>query len=256
LERRLYRNRKKSLILISRRTAAALGTFYDRTDKFPVVYLGLDQEIFNPASRLRLRDEARREFHLSLNQFALLLIGNDWRNKGLPVLLEAQVQLRELPLQLLVVGQDDPSPYGKLIEQNQFKERVRFLPPRRDVVFYYAAADAYAGPSQEDTFALPPAEAMACGLPVITSIANGTSEIIDNGVDGFLMPDPADAKELAAMIRKIYENPILGKQMGARAAEKMKQFTWERNGREMTEIFLETLEKNNSLAARVLRQET
>lgn len=255
LERHLYRDRKKSLILISRRTGEALRTFYGRAEKFPVVYLGLDREIFNPATRLRLRDKARRALHLSPGQFALLLIGNDWRNKGLLVILEVLFHLQDLLLQLLIVGQDDPTPYRRLIEQNQCKERVLFLPPRRDVEFYYAAADAYVGPSLEDTFALPPAEAMACGVPVITSIKNGTSEIIDNGSDGLLISDPSDAKELAALVRKLYEDPILRERIGAKASEKMKQFTWDRNGREMTQILLQVMEKKNSLTPRALRQE-
>jgi glycosyltransferase involved in cell wall biosynthesis len=255
LERHLYRNPKKSLILISQRTAEALRTFYDRTDKFPVVYVGLDQEIFNPATRLRLREEARRELHLSPGQFALLLIGNDWRNKGLPAILEVLIELRELPLQLFVVGQDDPSPYRRLIDENQCKDRVFFLPPRKDVEFYYAAADAYVGPSLEDTFALPSAEAMACGVPVITSLKNGTSEIIDNGADGLLISDPLDAKELAALVRKLYEDSFLRERISAKAAEKMKQFTWDRNSCEMTRILLQVMEKKNSLAPRALRQE-
>ncbi|HEV2299742.1 MAG TPA: glycosyltransferase family 4 protein [Candidatus Acidoferrales bacterium] len=255
LERHLYRDPKKSLILISRRTGEALQIFYGRAEKLPVVYLGLDQEVFNPETRLRLRDEARRALHLSPGQFALLIIGNDWRNKGLLVILEVLNRLRELPLQLLVVGQDDPSPYSKLIEENGCKEHVLFLPPRKDVEFYYAAADAYVGPSLEDTFALPPAEAMACGVPIITSIKNGTSEIIDNGSDGLLISDPSDAKELAALVRKLYEDPFLRERIGAKASEKMKQFTWDRNGREMTQILLQVMEKKNSLAPRALRQE-
>ena len=68
--------------------------------------------------------------------------------------------------------------------------RVHFLPPRQDVEFYYAAADAYVGPSLEDTFALPPQEAMACGMPVIVSAENGTSEIITDGKDGLILGIP------------------------------------------------------------------
>ena len=57
------------------------------------------------------------------------------------------------------------------------------LPPRKDVEFYYAAADVYAGPSLQDSYAMPPAEAMACGLPVIVSASAGVSEIVTSGKD-------------------------------------------------------------------------
>jgi glycosyltransferase involved in cell wall biosynthesis len=75
------------------------------------------------------------------------------------------------------------------------EDKIRFMPSRGDVEWYYAAADAYVGPSFEDTFAQPPAEAMACGLPVITSATNGTAEIITDGVDGLIVQDPNDAEE-------------------------------------------------------------
>ena len=255
LERKLYSDPRRSLILVSSRTGVPLKTLYGRTERFPVVYLGVDQESFNPAKRLLLRDEARKMLGLSSSQFVLLLIGNDWKNKGLPVLLEAFRCLEAMPFQLLVVGHDNPSHYRGLIEKNQGQERIQFLPPRKDVEFYYAAADAYVGPSREDTFAQPPAEAMACGLPVITSATNGTSEIIENGVDGFVMRDSSDANELASLIRTVYEDPAVRERIGARAAEKMREFTWERNGREMTEILMKVLDEKHSLAAAALRQE-
>lgn len=255
LERRLYRNRKKSLIPVSQRTAVALKTLYGRTDPFPIVYQGIDHEVFNPAMRFRLRDGARRELHIAPDQFVLLLIGNDWRNKGLNALLEALVLLQDLQLQLLVVGQDDPSTYFGYIEDNQCLAQVHFLPLRKDVEFYFAAADSYCGPSLEDAFGQPPAEAMACGLPVITSVTNGTSEIIEDGVDGLLLHNPSDSNELASLIRKLYEDPSLREGLGARAAEKMLQFTWERSGREMTDLLLQALEAKKSRHASALRQE-
>ena len=75
-------------------------------------------------------------------------------------------ELRNLPIDLLIVGREDPTPFRAMAKDRALQDRVHFLPPRKDVEFYYAAADAYTGPSLEDTFALPPAEAMACGLPV------------------------------------------------------------------------------------------
>src|SRR5215472_8554528 len=60
LEKRVYADPKKVLILIARKTAAGLRRFYGRVDRFPVLYIGLDHAIFNPAKRQALRDEARR----------------------------------------------------------------------------------------------------------------------------------------------------------------------------------------------------
>jgi UDP-glucose:(heptosyl)LPS alpha-1,3-glucosyltransferase len=99
--------------------------------------------------------------------------------------------------------------YHATIKRWGLHDRVLFLPPRQDVEFYYAAADAYVGPSPEDAFSLPPLEGIAYGLPVIVSCHSGVSEIITHGVDGFILKDPQDAEELARLIRFLYENSDL-----------------------------------------------
>lgn len=255
LERLLYRNPMTTLVLVSRRIAPSLHAFFTRSDNYSVVHQGIDPDRFNPETRMLLREEARRELRLEPAEFSLLLVANDWGNKGLPTLLEALTRLRDLPIRLLVVGEDDPSPYRKLAAQNRLCDRVNFLPIRRDVEFYYAAADAYTGPSLEDAFGQPAAEAMACGIPIITAGSCGVSEMVSRREDGLILDDPSNPCELASFIRELYMQPILRENIGAKAAEKMRQFTWERSGRDMTEVLLQAIQKKNALAARPLRQE-
>jgi glycosyltransferase involved in cell wall biosynthesis len=256
LERRLYSPPGVPLVLIARHTAAALERFYNRRDNLPVVYVGLDQEIFNPARRAALREDARDELGIEPDRFALLLIGNDARNKGLPVILQALRTLRELPVDLLVVSREDPAPYLMAARDAGLEGRVGFFPQRNDVEFYYAAADAYVGPSLEDTFAQPPAEAMACGMPVIVSANNGASEIITDGADGLILLDPTAADSLAAMIRMLCEHPEFSARLGSKAAETARAYTWERNGRELTAIFENIRRQKASPAAATLPGES
>ena len=243
LEKRIYTDRETSLILITPRTAAPLQEFYGRTGPFPAVYFGLDHGVFNPQLRLELRDSARQKLHLAPEHFALLLIGNGWQNKGLPVILEAMGRLREIPLHLLVVGSDDPSPYQTVLERNSLTGHVHFLPVRNDVEFYYSAADIYVGPSREDVLPLPPAEAMACGIPVIVTAACGISEIISDGDNGIVVRDPSDAGTLAAKIRLLYESATLRASLSERAISTVQQYTWERNAREFAALLMDALEK-------------
>jgi UDP-glucose:(heptosyl)LPS alpha-1,3-glucosyltransferase len=120
--------------------------------------------------------------------------------------------------------------------------KVAFLPSRADVQWYYAAADVYVGPSLEDTFAQPPAEAMACGLPVITSATNGTAEIMTDGVDGLIIEDPTDVAGLASRIRQLYD-PTLRQRLGEQASQTSQAYTWDRNGEQIRAIFAETLSR-------------
>ena len=102
---------------------------------------------------------------------------------------------------------------------------------------YYAASDAYVGPSLDDAFAQPPAEAMACGLPVITSRQNGGSEIITHSYDGLVLDDPADSTGLADMIRNLIADPVLRNRLGAAASETARRYTWDRNATQMRDFF-------------------
>jgi UDP-glucose:(heptosyl)LPS alpha-1,3-glucosyltransferase len=152
-------------------------------------------------------------------------------------LLEAVATIGPHNLRLLIVGRDDPTPYRAASRRNAVAQCVVFLPPRSDVEFYYSAADAYVGPSLEDAFGLPPLEAMACGLPVIVSSRSGVSEVITDGVDGFVLKDPNDVASLAKLISALQNNPALRQRLGDNAARTAREYTWERNAAQLSDIF-------------------
>jgi glycosyltransferase involved in cell wall biosynthesis len=256
LERRAYMRADVTLIPIAQRIGEELGRFYARHDRFRILYAGLDHGVFNTERRAALREKARDQLGLAAEKFVLLLIGNDWRNKGLPALIGALAQLRGRPIHLLAAGEEHPAAYRTALRGNGVENQVQFLPARGDVEFYYAAADAYVGPSLEDAFGLPFLEAMACGLPVIVSAAAGASEIVTDGADGLVLKDPTDSSALAAMIRQLYEDKDFRSRLGEKAAETVRQFTWERNGRELTAIFEEILRRKSQLAEQTAAQES
>jgi len=256
MERRAYKNRGTMLVVCSRKTARELEQFYGRTDRIPVLYLGLDHSVFNTTVRTALREGARRTLKIPQDQFTLILVGNDWRNKGVPVLLDALAYLRDLPVGLLIVSREDQSSCRRLVTEKKLEERVLFLPPRKDIEFYYAAADAYTGPSLQESYGIPPAEAMACGLPVIVSAAAGVSEIVTNDVDGMVLDDPTDATKLATMVRRLCEDKELRNRLGNKACETARRYTWDRNGRDLAVIFEEILQRKAQPGMQTLTQES
>ncbi len=239
MERKIYSSPRHQLILIAKKTAEDLKRHYSRNDPLPIVYVGLNHEIFNLPNRLRLRSQSRESLRLAQNTFVLLLVGNDWKKKGLDALLASLSYLKDLDVVLLVAGRDEASPYKALAQQYGVEAMVKFLAPRPDVVFYYSAADVNVGPSLEDTFALPTAEAMACALPVITSLENGTSEIIVDGRDGLLLKSATDVHELASKIRQLYLDRDLCKRLGENGAKAVTPYTWEDNALRIGAIFEE-----------------
>ena len=237
LERRVYRRPRLQLIAVSDLVACHLETFFHRNDVC-VIPNAVDTDRFNPQVRARSREAARAELQLPPEIFALLLVGNDWAKKGLEALLRCLAECRELPLRLLVVGKDDRQMFLPLVDQLKLEGQVRFHEPAKDIERFYAAADVYAGPSLEDSFALPPLEAMACGLPVITSVNNGGAQIITEAEDGFVLRDPQDVRALAMLVRRLYTDSAFSARIGDSAARTARKYSWERNAEETWKLLL------------------
>jgi glycosyltransferase involved in cell wall biosynthesis len=237
LERRIYARSYIPLVVVSRKVAADLDRSYGRRENLHLIYHGCDMKRFQPERRFELREKARRDLGLCESDFAILLIGNDWKKKGLPSLLEAVVRLANRAFRVLVVGKDDSTPYMDILHRNRLADHVEFLPLRRDVEFYYGAADLYAGPSLEDAFALPPFEAMACGLPVIVSRQTGVSELIHHGEDGLILEDSADVDTLARWIKQIREDGGLRARLSGNAVRTAQCYTWSSNAGQLIDLF-------------------
>jgi len=246
LERHIYTRPNVHLAAVSQLVARHVTEFFGRSDAC-IVPNAVDAAQFSPEIRLQRRASAREHLGLSADIFALLLVGNDWEKKGLSTLLRSMADCLELPFRLLVTGTDDRNSFLPLINRLGLQERVQFSGSSGDVMQFYAAADVYTGPSLEDSFALPPLEAMACGLPVITSVNNGGSQIITEGADGFVLSDPSDSAALTRLLRRLYEQPELRRRVGENAACTARQYSWDRNARETWDFLMSALKSKQQL---------
>jgi glycosyltransferase involved in cell wall biosynthesis len=234
-ERRVYGNPKVSLACVSSRTAAQLEKYFGRQG-LPVIPNGVDTAQFSPAKRLARRQQARTSRHFRDEEFVLLLIGNDWRNKGLPSILEALDKLSGSPSRLLIVGNDSTADFRAMAKSLGVSDRCVWEKSCADILDAYAAADIYVSPSREDSFGMPVAEAMACGLPAITSAFAGISTLVHDGIDCFVLQDPHDAELLAKLIRMLCEQAELRSRMGNAAAKTALEWHWDRNAAEVWEL--------------------
>ena len=238
LEKKVYSDHNVRLIAVSNKVANQLQDHFHRAD-VTVIPNAVDTDRFFPARRLARRPASRQSLHLSESEFVLLLIGNDWKKKGLDTLLEALALLSDLPLKLVVVGSDNPSIYRSTIESLNLENSIIFKNIEADVLGFYAAADLYVGPSLEDAFNLPILEAMACGLPTIASIEAGVSDNIRDYETGLLLSDPKDPIQLAGLIRRIFDDePLRRKLSDAGSQHVQENCSWEQNASQ-TKQFLE-----------------
>lgn len=120
------------------------------------------------------------------------------------------------------------------------EERVHFLPavPLSDLIALYNGALALCHPSLYEGFGIPPAEALGCGCPVITSNRSSMPEVSG---DAAMLVDPEDVDAIASALRRIAYEPGLAEQMRARGLERKKQLTWEAFAQANLDIYREVL---------------
>src|SRR6266568_7675493 len=176
LEEALFTNRGAGRVIVNSHMAKSeiVGLYHYPADKIDIVQNGvpLEKFLFDP----EVREKSRTELKLKPDQIALLFAGSGWERKGLLFAIEAMQLCKNRKMRLLVAGRGNKHSY-KL-------KRVQFLGEVSDLVRLYAAADIFILPTIYDPFSNACLEALACGLPVITTRSNGFSEIIENGVHG------------------------------------------------------------------------
>ena len=166
-------------------------------DKIDIVRNGVPLDRFR--SDPALREKSRVDLKLKPDEVALLFAGSGWERKGLRFAIEAFELCRDRKLRLLVAGRGDARGY----KPKRFftEEPIRFLGEVADLRPIYAAADIFILPSVYDPFSNACLEALASGLPVITTRDNGFSEIIENDVHGSIVDRSSDSAALRDAIQ-------------------------------------------------------
>jgi len=185
--------------------------------------------------------QARGSLGLPAQGTGLLLVGNDFRKKGLPTLLEALAQLpQDLWLAVVGSGEQDAAMRSRVHELS-LGNRVFFLGALASVEAAYEAADCLVHPTLEDTYAMVVLEAMAHALPVVVSCASycGISAELRDGVDALLLQDPRSAQEISGVLGQLVGNSAQCAALGAQARLFAAQRTWARVGAQHAQLYKE-----------------
>jgi UDP-glucose:(heptosyl)LPS alpha-1,3-glucosyltransferase len=241
LERRQYLREPKPLIIVNSfmvrehfRAYYGVGSEHVR-----VVRSAIDPGRFAQPDRFRRRVECRQEWRIDPEDSVGLFVAMNYRLKGLEPLLRAVSLLpRRERFHLLVAGHPDFHGYQKLACQLGIADCVHFLGPRRDVHACYFAADFLVHPTFYDPCSLVVLEALACGLPVITSRCNGAKELLHPPRDGFVVADPHNHRELAAALEKLID-PVTRSACAQEARRTASQWDFSQHYRELVRVFAE-----------------
>lgn len=131
----------------------------------------------------------------------LLFVGSGFQRKGLDFIIKAlPLVLKQVDVRLIVVGQGDQKRAKGLADRLGVLENISFTGPVKEVLPFYLEADAFVLPSIYEPFSNACLEAMAAGLPLVTTEMNGASEAIIPGQNGFVINNPGDRKTLADLL--------------------------------------------------------
>lgn len=233
------KKRLQSVIAISDMVKQDIIRWYHiPEERITVVYNGVDIEHFHPRNRQH-REEIRIRHGIGRDELVFLFVSNNFRMKGLDFLIKALAELKKegsLFFKLLVVGRDRKEPYLHLGKKLGISERVIFAGSTDEPEKYYGAADLLIHPTFYDACSLTVLEALASGLPVITTYSNGASGIITQGQEGFIVSDPRDIQDLVEKITFFLDHEKVQRVSNA-ARHLAESHSLERNWREVKSVF-------------------
>lgn len=203
LERELFAQPGPRLFLaVSELSRAEILASYPnvRADEVAVLHYGVDTEAFHPRHRATRGAELRAELGLAPDQPVVLFVGSGFQRKGVDTLLEIWEREPPAGAALLVVGKDQGlAAYRR--RASGLAGPVILTGARNDVERFHAAADLFALPSLYEGCPVSILEALASGVPVVTSRATGAPELLRGPLDELLVDDPRDARAVAERLR-------------------------------------------------------
>tara|TARA_B100000686_G_scaffold250008_1_gene260106 strand:- start:609 stop:1739 length:1131 start_codon:yes stop_codon:yes gene_type:complete len=204
-------------------------------ENISVVYNGVDLNRFHPKNKNTYRKIIREQLGIPENSILILFVGSGFERKGLRFLLESTEFLEDKNWRLLLMGKGNFEKILQFAPKNK-RHQIISIKPDREIEKFYASADLFILPSIYEPFGNANLEALATGLPIITTKYCGAANIIDEKINGLIIEDPFNPQEIAKNINFLFD-PSLRKSMGKRARDLAEQFPLERNKREMLEIY-------------------
>jgi len=232
LERAMFRSpRLRAVIANSERGKEDIVRHYSvPAEKIAVVYNGVDTSAFPPDCRPVAGRALRERFGIRDDETVFLFVGSGFARKGVGTLVDATVRLarRREGFRVIVVGKGNAGSYLRAADHGGAGGRINFPGPVAGAREFFLGADAFVFPTLYEPFSNACLEAMAAGLPVITTAANGVSEVLRDGESGYVLEDPLNAEVLAERMELLLTRDRRAA-MGAAARRSAETVTPERN---------------------------
>jgi UDP-glucose:(heptosyl)LPS alpha-1,3-glucosyltransferase len=195
LERAVFDVRSKTqILLLSKQEKKAFMDHYGtREDRFHLLPPGITMDRLAPDNAAEIRADLRRELAIALDENVILMVGSGFQTKGVDRAIRAVSSLSpelRTKTKLLIVGEDKTKKFKRLARRSGIADRVFFAGGRRDVPRFLVAADLLLHPSYRENTGTVLIEAMASGLPVLTTDVCGYAYHVERAKAGELVPSP------------------------------------------------------------------
>ena len=247
VEKKQFQRGSRKVLAISNIVKHEIMTTYKvPEERIEVIYDGIDTELFSPQNREKYRKEIRNQFSIPSDAFVVLFLGSGYKRKNLSTLLEAIPLVDSNNIYCLVVGGDrHPETYAAKAKAIGIGNRVVFAGVQREAEKFYGASDIFVIPSLQEAFGNVVLEAMASGLPAVTTSLSGASEVMGGDLKNLILKDPLDAQGLAKIINKLIDEP-LKKRLAKEAREIAKSYTLEANAKAIEALCYKVIEEKQN----------
>ena len=237
LEKNIFESGKcKNIVAISQMVKEdILENYQCPPENISVVYNGVDLERFHPNNKNTYRSLIRKNLGIPETSILILFVGSGFERKGLQFLLQSSKYFEKTDWRLLIMGKGNFKNFLRYIPKNK-RNQIIAKAPEPEIEQYYGAADLFVLPSIYEPFGNANLEALATGLPVITTEFCGAANIIESKNNGLIIQDPYNPMEIAEKINYLFDLSIR-KTMGNNARKLAEQFSLKRNNQEMLKIY-------------------
>ena len=251
VEQKAFSNPNKPVILpVSNLAKEELLKLYDVPESsIQTIYPGVSFERFSSLDRQVCRHEIRQHHGLAPDDVVVLFVSMNFELKRLDLVINGIAEVvekedRNSSFKLLVVGKGDSKRFMAMAGDRGISERVIFAGVTDEVEKYYLASDIFAMPSRFDTFGLAVLEAMAAGLPVIITPRVGAKDLVESGVNGFILSGKPSVLEMTTALAALME-PEKRLQMGENNRQIALQHTWDTTADKVAELYRQLIAGRN-----------
>jgi glycosyltransferase involved in cell wall biosynthesis len=246
LERKVYTPSKKYIAISHTIKKELMDNFKVPGDNISIIHHGVDLNYFKPASSdqkfMDQRLKVRADLNIKEDDTVLLHVGALNSRKGIFKSLEVLSYLKKQGfknIKYLAVGQGDQKVLQPLIKKYDLEDIVILAPHTKDIRTYYWASDIFFFPTYYEPFGLVILEAMACGLPVMTSNSAGGAELLIDKHSGLLFSPHNSAEEIAQVLNTLLKDKKMTEELAKNAHAVAQSYSWSNVGKKYQNFYLE-----------------